>query len=154
VRTTGFVSLTPGNTRTLFSVNGVALIAVCKAGPTTEVDITATTTFAVYSTQSTSLGSLGGGVTSGTQVPIASAFGPIDGGRFNLVGNSGAALNGTFLSYSGGDNTCNYESTAITDNGASGPSLAARKSTASGQSSAARTARTIARPAVHGRKGH
>jgi len=156
VRTTGFVSLTPGNSRTLFSASQVALIAVCKAGPTTELDITATTAFAVYSTQSTSLGSLGGGVTSGTLVPIASALGPIDGGRFNLVGNSGAALNGTFLSYSGGDNTCNYEATAITDSGASGASLTARKSAASGVGSTPRNARTIAavaRPGVHGRKG-
>ena len=156
VRTTGFVSLTPGNSRTLFSASQVALIAVCKAGPTTELDITATTAFAVYSTQSTSLGSLGGGVTSGTLVPIASALGPIDGGRFNLVGNSGAALNGTFLSYSGGDNTCNYEATAIADSGASGASLTARKSAASGVGSTPRNARTIAavaRPGVHGRKG-
>jgi hypothetical protein len=136
-------------------VNGVALIAVCTANQTTELDITSTSSFAVYSTQSTSLGSLGGGVNSGTLVPIASALGPIDGGRFNLVGNSGAALNGTFLSYSGGGNTCNYEATAITDNGASGSSLA-RKSV-SGVSSATRSAGTIAPVAtrrVHGRKGH
>jgi hypothetical protein len=128
------------------------LIAVCTANQTTELDITSTSAFAVYSTQSTSLGSLGGGVNTGTLVPIASALGPIDGGTFNLVGNSGAALNGTFLSYSGGGNTCNYEATAITDNGASGSSLA-RKSV----SSASRSARTIAPVAtrrVHGRKGH
>jgi hypothetical protein len=100
-----------------------------------------------YSAQSTSLGSRGG-QTAGTITIASSAGGTADGGRFNLVGQFGAALNGTFLSYSGGGPTCNYEATAITDSGASGSSLTAR--------TAARTPRAIAplaRTAARGRKG-
>jgi hypothetical protein len=119
------------------------LIAVCKAGPTTEVDITSNVAFAVYSTDSTSLGSLGGQVSTGTLVAIASSGAGADGGRFNLVGNFGAALNGTFLSYSGTGNTCNYEATAITESGPSGSSLTART---------ARTIVPVARSAARGRK--
>jgi hypothetical protein len=148
VRTTGLVSLTPGNSRTLLSAFQVALIAVCKAGPTTELNITSTGgQFATYSTQSTSLGNLGRQASTGTLVAIASSNAGVDGGRFNLVGFNLTALNGTFLSYSGNDNTCNYEATAIIDRGASGSNLSPRT---------ARTARTIApvaRLAVRGRKG-
>ena len=48
----------------------------------------------------------------------------VDGGRFNIVGFFGAAVSGTFVSYSGGPNNCNYEATAITDNGPSGSGFA------------------------------
>ena len=59
----------------------------------------------------------------GSPVTIASVVG-IDGGRFNIVGLFGAAVSGTFLSYSGAPNNCNYESSAITDNGPSGSGFA------------------------------
>jgi hypothetical protein len=147
VRTTGFVSLTPGNSQTLLSASLVELIAVCNAGPTTEVRIRPTGAFSVYSTQSTSLGNLGATVFNPNVVTIASSNAGVDGGRFNLLGTFGAALNGTFVSYSGSGNSCNYEATAITDSGASGSSLTART---------ARTARTIVpvtRAAARGRKG-
>jgi Collagen triple helix repeat (20 copies) len=129
VHTTGFVSLSPGNSRTLLSANLVELIAVCNAGPTTVVQIAPQGQFVVYSTQSTSLGNLGGVVFNGNTVAIASstANGSADGGRFNLLGPNGAALDGTFISYSGTSNTCNYEATAFTDNGASGSSLSAHR---------------------------
>jgi hypothetical protein len=81
---------------------------------------------AVYSTHSTSLGSLGGQVFTGSLVAIASSGAGVDGGRFNLVGSNLAALNGTFLSFSSTNNTCTYEATAITDSGASGSSFTAR----------------------------
>jgi hypothetical protein len=147
VRTTGFVFLTPGNSRVLLSASLVELIAVCNAGPTTEVRFRPTGALSVYSTQSTSLGNLGATVFNPDVVTIASSTVGVDGGRFNLLGAFGAALNGTFVSYSsiGG---CNYEATAIVDSGASGSSLSART---------ARTARTIlpvARSAARGRKGH
>jgi hypothetical protein len=150
VRTTGFVSLTPGNSQTLLSTSRVQLIAVCKAGPTTELAIgpIGVGAYAVYSTQSTSLGSLGDTVFAPSQVTIASSAAGADGGRFNVVATDFVALNGTFLAYSGTGNTCNYEATAIVDSGASGSSLTART---------ARTARTtvpVARAAARGRKGH
>src|SRR4029453_9781222 len=147
VRTTGFVSLTPGNSQTLLSASLVELIAVCNAGPTTEVRIRPTGAFSVYSTQSTSLGNLGATVFNPNVVTIASSNAGVEGGRSNLPGAFGAALNGPFVSYSGSGNSCNYEATAITDSGASGSSLTART---------ARTARTIVpltRAAARGRKG-
>ena len=143
VRTTGFVSLTPGNTRTLFSAGGVALIAICTAGPTTQVDISPTGPFLVFSTQSTSLGSLGATLFAGNSLAIATSSAGVDGGRFNLVGSGGIALNGTFVSYSGTGNSCNYEATAISDSGASGSSLTARN---------ARKPVSVARAAARGRK--
>jgi Collagen triple helix repeat (20 copies) len=129
VHTTGFVSLSPGNSQTLLSANLVELIAVCNAGLTTVVEIAPQGLFVVYSTQSTSRGNLGGVVFNGNTVVIASstANGSTDGGRFNLLGPNGAALDGTFISYSGTGNTCNYEATAFTDNGASGASLSAHR---------------------------
>src|SRR5829696_7911112 len=143
VRTTGFVTLTPGNTRTLFSSGGVSLVAVCNAGPTTVLNISPTGPFLVYSTQSTSLGNLGAALFAGSSVAIASSNAGVDGGRFNLAGSGGVALNGTFLSYSGTGNTCNYEATAISDSGESGSSLTARS---------ARTIVPIASSGARGRK--
>ena len=143
VRTTGFVALTPGNTRTLFSSGGVSLVAVCNAGPTTVLNISPTGPFLVYSTQSTSLGNLGAALFAGSSVAIASSNAGVDGGRFNLAGSGGVALNGTFLSYSGTGNTCNYEATAISDSGESGSSLTARS---------ARTIVPIASSGARGRK--
>jgi hypothetical protein len=128
VRTTGYVVLTPGDTRTLLSVNQIELTAVCAAGPTTQVEIAsnagAAGAFGVFSADTTSKGAQGGGLTEGTQVVIASSTGALDGGRFNAVGFIGGALGGSFVSYSGGNNTCNYEVSAIADNGASGSSFA------------------------------
>lgn len=123
VRTTGFVSLTPGTTQILLSANLVELIADCEPGPTTNVQVASNAgggAFGVYSADTNSLGNLAGGVNDGSPVQIASSSSAVDGGRFNLVGNSGGALNGTFLSYSGANGTCNYETTAISDNGPSG----------------------------------
>ena len=147
MRTTGFLRLTPGNTRTLLSGSQVELIADCKAGPTTEVDIRPNGPHLTDSTQSTSLGNPGGTVFAGSVVVIASSNAGVDGGRFNLVGSNAVALNGTFQSYSGSDNTCNYEATAIIDSVGFAPSSTART---------ARTARTIApvaRFATRDRKG-
>jgi hypothetical protein len=120
VHTTGYVVLHPGDTQTLLSGSQWDLIGVCTAGPTTELDIQAQTGFGIYNTHSTSLGDVNGSDNAGTPVAIAHSNGLIDGGRFNLVGFFGAALDGTFLSYSGGNNTCNYEMTAIADTGPSG----------------------------------
>jgi hypothetical protein len=116
----GFVEVQPGQSYTLLSANEVELIGVCRSGPlTAEVAVASTAggAFGVYSTQSTSQGDLGGSVSTGSPVAIASTSGSplVDGGRFNLVGYSGGALNGTFLSYLGGG-FCNFEMTAITDN--------------------------------------
>jgi hypothetical protein len=148
LRTTGFVSLTPGNSRTLLSAFQVALIAVCKAGPTTELNITSTGgQFVTYSTQSTSLGNRGGQASTGALVAIASSGAGVDGGRFNLVGFNLTALNGTFLSYPGNGNTCNYEATAIIDRGASGSTLTPRTARS------ALTIAPVARIAARGRKG-
>lgn len=128
VRTTGYVVLAPGDSRTLLSVNQLELRAVCTAGPTTELQIASTSGvsggFAIFSADTTSKGAQGGRLTEGTPVTIASSSGPIDGGRFNAVGFFAGAVSGTFLSYSGANNTCNYETTAITDNGASGAGFA------------------------------
>jgi hypothetical protein len=149
VRTTGFVSLNPGNSQPLLSTNRFQLVAVCTAGPTTALELRAIPAgaVAVYSTQSTSLGNLGGTLFNPDAVTIASSAAGADGGRFNVVGNDFVALNGTFLSYSGTGNTCNYEATAITNSGPSGSSLTART---------ARTARTtlpVAGATARGRKG-
>ena len=144
VRTTGFVTLTPGNTRTLLSASPVELVAVCNAGPTTVLEIRPPTgQLLVYSAQSTSLGNLGDTVFAGSSAAIASSNAGADGGRFNVVGSNRVALNGTFLSYSGTGNTCNYEATAIIDSGASGSSLTARS---------ARTLLPVARSGARGRK--
>jgi hypothetical protein len=128
LRTTGYVVLAPGDTRTLLNVNQVELIASCTAGPTTQLQVASNSGqsggFAVVSGESNSKGVFGQGVPEGSPVVIASSSGPIDGGRFSAVGFFGASLIGTFLSYSGGNNTCNYEATATTDNGPSGAGFA------------------------------
>jgi hypothetical protein len=130
----------------LLSESQVELIAVCKAGPTTEVDVRSIGAFATYSTQSTSLGSLGGQVPTGSVVAIATSNAGVDGGRFNLVGINGPALNGTFLSFSGSDNTCNYEATAIID------SVGFALSSTAGTARTARTIAPVVRAAARGRK--
>jgi hypothetical protein len=127
VLTTGFVALTPGQSQALFSTNNVALNAVCKAGPTSELDVASGGTFAIYSTESGSSGHLVGQVNNGTPVAIAST-GVADGGRFNLLGISGTALDGTFMTYVNGG--CYYQATAIRDNGMSGSSARPTKDVA------------------------
>jgi hypothetical protein len=128
IRTTGYVALAPGDTRTLLSTNQIELTAICTAGLATELQLASNSGvsggFGVYSSDTTSKGNLGGGLPDGSPAVIASSSGPIDGGRFNAVGFFGGAVNGTFLSYSGGNSTCNYEVTAITDNGPSGSGFA------------------------------
>jgi hypothetical protein len=141
VRTTGFVALAPGDTRTLLSVNGLELRAACTAGPTTALQIASDSGgsggFAVFSSDTTSKGTQGASVADGDSVVIASSSGGVDGGRFNAVGFFGGALSGTFVSYSGGNDTCNYETTATTDNGPSGAGFARAAQ------------RSIARPVTH-----
>ena len=128
VRTTGYIVLAPGASRTLLSVNQIELTAVCAAGPTTQVAIASHAgvpgAFGIFSADTTSKGAQGAGLTEGSTVVIASSSGGIDGGRFNAVGFNGGAVGGTFVSYSGGNNTCNYEVSAIADNGPSGSSFA------------------------------
>jgi hypothetical protein len=128
------------------------LVAVCKAGPTTELEIRpiGTGVYAVYSIQSTSRGNLGDIVFAPNAATIASSTAGADGGRFNVVASDFVALGGSFLSYSGSGNTCVYEATAITDSGPSGSSSTTQTART------ARTARTIlpvARAAALGRKG-
>lgn len=127
VRTTGYVVLAPGDTRTLLSANQIEVVAVCTAGPTTDLQIVSnsgqSSGFGVLSADTTSKGAIGVGLQEGNPVVIASSTGAIDGGRFTAVGYFGGTLSGTFLSYSGANNTCNYEATATTDNGPSSPSL-------------------------------
>lgn len=147
VRTTGFNVVLPGTNRTLLETSWLQLAAVCKAGPRTELEIRTVGARITYSTQSTSLGSLGGQLPARGVVAIASSAAGVDGGRFNLLGIDGVALNGTFLSYSGTDNTCSYEATAIIDSVGFVPGSTART---------ARTARTVApvaRTGARGRKG-
>src|SRR5829696_1895373 len=144
VRTTGFNVVPPGTNLTLLETSWLQLAAVCKAGPRTELEIRTVGARITYSTQSTSLGSLGGQLPARGVVAIASSAAGVDGGRFNLLGIDGVALNGTFLSYSGTDNTCSYETTAIIDSVGFVPGSTART---------ARTARTVAPVAPTGARG-
>lgn len=129
----GFVSLSPGQTTTLADTGAIKVVGVCTAGPTTAVAIEehdGVGAFGIYTSDTVSMPHQSGAVNDGASATIASSTAGVDGGTYYVASPADAnrAVSGSFWGYSGAGNTCNFEATATVNNSTTNTSGAASRS--------------------------